>query len=868
MDSHNKYHQPPRFSEWLLKCLYPDQKVYTLTGDLSETFQVQVNNQGKFRARWWYRMQLFKALFPLLNDIIYWRTTMFKNYIKTSLRNIRKHKIFSFINIAGLAVGMTCCLFIFLWVKNELSYDRFHRNSDRTYRVIAEYFTEGSSDIFTGTPAPLAQALTDEFPQVEQAVRLEEYSDIRLSYEDKQFWGNRAFLTDPNFFEVFSFPLIEGDPQTALKDTNSIVITEEIAHKCFGEGEALGRVLTLGSRNPSDYKVTGVLKNIPKNSHLQFDFLLSFSIIQYNLAWNCWNYMTYVMLSSPGLEKELEKKSPDFLSERGEPNYKLHFQPLTQIHLHSNFRGDFETNGKIAHVYLFSAMAVMLLLLAGINFINLCTARSAIRQKEVGVRKVVGASRLQLIKQFIGESVLLSLLAFLLSIVLMKLFLPYFNSFLKQNLNFSLSQDLSFLLFMTVLALVVGLLSGIYPAYIISAFHPKETMSGSITGKSTRHKALLRKFLVVTQFAISILFITSSILIRNQLHYMANMDLGYKKEQIVILPFEKVMPIYKGQELSMRQETYKNEILQNAAVTDATFSSYSLNRYCAHQSVWWEGKSPEDVPMDWITVDYDFFKTLQIEFLEGRAFSREFSTDESSAYILNESAAKKIGELQAVGHKFQIPGPYENKGTVIGVVRNFHYKSLHNEIHPLVITLGRNQYYMLARINPENITATLAYMKNKWNELFPGQSFEYSFLDEGFGHVYRNEILMGKVFNTIAGLAIFIAALGLFGLVSFVTERRTKEIGIRKVLGASISRIAVLIAKESTGCILLANLIAWPIAWYIMRRWFQNFAYRAPIGLWPFILSGGLVIFVALVTMGVQILKAVSANPVDALRYE
>jgi len=868
MNSMDQYHRPPRLSEWLLKCLFPDQKVYTLTGDLSETFQVQVHEQGLLRAQWWYRVQLFKALPPLLNDIIYWRATMFKNYMKTALRNIRKHKIYSFINIGGLAVGMACCFFIFLWVKNELSYDQFHENAGRIHRVVAEHFTEGSSDIFPATPAPLAQALMDEFPEVEQALRLEDYSDIRLAHKNKQFWGNRAFLTDPNFFEVFSFPLIKGDPQTALKDTNSIVITEEMARKCFGEGEALGKVLTVGSRNPKDYEVTGVLKDIPKNSQLQFDFLLSFSIIRYNLNWNCWNYMTYVMLSSPGLEKALEEKSSDFLSEREMPEFKLHFQPLTQIHLHSNFRGDLETNGKIAHVYLFSAMAVMLLLLAGINFINLCTARSAIRHKEVGVRKVVGASRRQLIKQFIGESIFLSLLAFLLSIILMRMFLPYFNSLLKQDLDFSLSQGLSFLLFMAVLALFVGLLSGIYPAYIISAFHPKDTISGSAAKQGTRHKALLRKFLVVTQFAISILFITSSLLVRNQLQYMANKDLGYKKEQIVILPFEKVMPVYKGQELSQRQESFKNEISQNAAVTDATFSSYSLNRHCAHQSVWWEGKPPEDILLDWITVDHDFFETLKIEFIEGRPFSWEFPTDRESAYILNESAVKKTGWSQAVGRKFQIPGPYKKPGTVVGVVRDFHYKSLHSEIQPLVITLGRTQFYMLTRVKPENISATLAYIKNKWGEFFPGQPFEYSFLDEDFARVYRSEIRMGKVFDTIAGLAIFIAALGLFGLVSFATERRTKEIGIRKVLGASISRIALMIARESTECILLANLIAWPIAWYVMNQWFQNFAYRTPISLWPFILSGGLAIVIALVTMSIQILKAATANPVDALRYE
>ena len=867
MESENRYYEPPKLSEWLLKQLYPDRKAHTLAGDLSETYQVQVDEQGLFRARWWYRGQLFKALPLLINDFIYWRSAMLKNYLLTALRNIRKHKIYSFVNISGLAVGMACCLFIFLWVKNELSYDRFHENADRIHRVIAEHFTEGQSYTFPSTPAPLAQSLMDEFPEVEQALRLEDYFDIRIAYGHKQFWGNRGFFTDPNFFDVFSFPLVKGDSRTALNSIDSIVITENVARKCFGDEDPLGRILILGSRNPKDYKVTGVLEDIPKNSHLQFDFLLSFSVIRYNLNWSCWNYMTYVQLSSPEAAPVVEAKSSDFLNTRGKPDHKLYLQPMTHIHLRSNYMADFDTNGKIAHVYLFSIMGVLLILLAGINFVNLCTARSAIRQKEVGVRKVIGASRRQLIKQFIGESVFLSFLAFLISLVLLKIFLPYFNTLLNQDMSFSLSEGFSFLLLMAGLALIVGLVSGIYPAYIISAFHPKQTLSGGFTRRGTRHSALLRKFLVVTQFAISILFITSSLLVRDQLHFMANKDLGYKKDHLVVLPFEKIMPAYRGQELQQRQESLKTELLQNASITDATFSSYSLNRPCAHQSVFWEGKTGEDILMDWISVDYDFFETMQIEFKEGRPFSREFPTDPESAYILNESAVKKTGWSQAVGREFQIPGP-RKRGTVVGVARDFHYKPLHNEIQALVITLGRTSYYMILRIRPENLPSTLGYMKNKWDEFFPGHSFEYSFFDEDFERVYRSEIRMGKVFNMIAGLAVLIACLGLFGLVSFATERRTKEIGIRKALGASVSRIAVLIAKESTGCILLANLFAWPIAWYAMSRWFQNFAYRTSISLWPFILSGGLAILIALLTMSFQILKAASANPVDALRYE
>lgn len=867
MISRNKYHKPPRFSEWLLECLFPDRKTYTLAGDISETYQEQIKEQGRFRARWWYRTQLLKALPPLIKDNIYWSLVMLKNYLKTALRNIQKHKIFSIVNISGLAVSMTCSFLIFIWVKNELSYDRFHEKADCIYRVVTEHSSDGKTDIFPSSPAPLAQALMEEIPEVKQAIRLEEYGDVRLVSGSKQFWGNRCFLTDSAFFDLFSFPLIKGDPRTALNSVDSIVITEETALKCFGDAEPLGRILTIGSQSPKDFKVTGVLQNIPKNSHLQFDFLLSFSILKYNLAWNCWNYMTYALLSSPEAKTEVESKIPELLKKRNKEYYKLHFQPLTHIHLRSSFRSDFDTNGKISHVYLFTVMGIMLLLLAGINFINLCTARAAIRQKEVGVRRVIGASRHQLIRQFIGESIFFALLAFIISLVLLWIFLPYFNTLLNQDLGFPLSQDLSSLLIMASLALIVGLLSGIYPAYIISAFHPKQILSGGFTKQGSRHSAFLRKFLVATQFSISILFITSSLLIRNQLHYMADKDLGYLKEQIVILPFEKVLPAYGQQELSQRQESIKTKILNDPNIIDATFSSFSLHRSCAHQSVWWEGQTNDDILMDWISVDYDFFKTLQIEFQEGRPFSREFQTDPELAYILNESAAKKTGWPHVVGKQFQIPGP-RKRGTVIGVVQDFHYKSLHMEIQPLVITLGRSLYYMLIKVKPDNLPSTLAYIKNTWNDFFSGHVFEYYFLDEGFERVYRSEIRMGKLFNTIAGVAILVAALGLFGLVSFTTERRTKEIGIRRVLGAPVSRIALVLTRESFTCILLANIIAWPIAWYAMNKWLANFAYRVDLTVWPFIKAGGLVILIALLTIAFQILKATSANPVDSLRYE
>ena len=361
--SQDKYHKPPKFSEWLLEHFFPDRKTYTLAGDISETYQEQIREQGLFRARWWYRTQLLKALPALIRDTIYWRSCMFKNYLKTALRNIQKHKIYSIVNISGLAVSMTFSFLIFMWVKNELSYDRFHEKADCIYRVISEHYSEGKSDIFPSSPAPLAQALIEEIPEVKQALRLEDYGDIRLAYGSKQFWGNRCFMTDPAFFDVFSFPMIKGDPLTALNSNDSIVITEKIAYKCFGDTEPLGQTLIVGSQNPKGFKVTGVLQNIPKNSHLQFDFLLSFSLIKYNLNWSCWNYMTYTLVPSPEVITVVEAKIPDLLKKRKKEHFKLHFQPLTHIHLHSSFRSDFDTNGKIAHVYLFTAMGIMLLLL-------------------------------------------------------------------------------------------------------------------------------------------------------------------------------------------------------------------------------------------------------------------------------------------------------------------------------------------------------------------------------------------------------------------------------------------------------------------------------------------------------------------------
>jgi len=784
---------------------------------------------------------------------------MFKNYLKIALRSLRRKKVYSFINILGLAVGMAIFFLILIYIQYEFSYDRFHENANQIYRITTEWQIEGQSQIHETTAAPLAPALLNDFPEVINAVRLTSTGAF-INHNGQSFVERRVYLVDPSFFDIFNFPLIRGNPKTALADPNSIVITEEIAEKYFGQEDPIGKTITFMNRY--DFKITGISRNVPPNSNLNYDFLVRFDLINqfshfnYLQSWGAWNFQTYILLQKDFLLSEFEKKSVEFIKKyRGEDStnpQRLHLQPLTRINL--------ETENRIQYIYIFSAIAAVILLLACINFMNLSVAQSSTRAKEVGMRKVIGAQRHQLIKQFLGESIVLSFLALPLALILAELLMPFFNSLLMTQLQSHYLQNLPFVMAIIGITFSVSIVSGSYPAFYQSALRPVQSIKSEL--KSGSKISLLRSFLLIFQFSVSIILIISTVVIYKQMHYIRGRDLGFNKEHIVNVP------IY-ARELRQKIDYVKSELLKNPNISNVSVSTFSPGSY-PNQSVDWEGrKEDEELMMPWYSVDYDFIKTFEIELMKGRDFSNAFPADIRSAYILNESAEKTFGWENAVGKQFQVEKADLTMGRVIGVMKDFHFASLHYAMQPLALVLAPDEgSHFSLKIGPKNISATLEFIKNKFKEFAPGAPFEYTFLDDKVAEMYLTEERLGKTFNFLSVLAIFIACLGLLGLAFFTIERRTKEIGIRKVLGASVLDIITLLSKDFTKLVVVANVIAWPIAYYAMNKWLQNFAYRSSLNIWIFILAGAIALIIALITISFQSTKAAIANPADSLRYE
>ena len=802
---------------------------------------------------------------------------MLKNYLKIAFRILRRYRAYSFINIVGLAIGMACCLLILAYVRHELSYDRYHKNASQIYRVVEELDLAGKKTHMAITPAPFAPAMDNDLEEVVHAVRFMSSRNIGdkvlVSFRDSHFYEDSWFYADDTVFEVFTFPLVKGDPKTALKEPLSVVVTEEAARKYFGDEDPLGKVLTVSDKyNQYDFLVTGVLKNIPPHSHFRFDFLASFITLETHYRFNLPNwfnhaYYTYLLLESGCNPKELEKKFPalveKYTGKVGASVLKPHLQPLTSIHLHSHLRSEIEANSDIVYVYVFSATAFFILLIACINFMNLATARYACRTREVGVRKVVGARRAQLIKQFLGESILFSLLALPFSILFVELLLPVFSSLIGKKLVFNYFSNWLVLIGLLGVTILVGCLSGIYPALFLSAFEPVKVLKGTVFSGS--RGVYLRKGLIVFQFAISIILMVSTAVIMNQVDYLRTKKLGFQKEQVLVLPL-------RSKETRVRYELLKNEFLKNPRIMKVTMSSglpgriphyWVINAELTEELV----DVKKKVMSAWVLmVDHDFIKTMGMELVEGRDFSRDFVTDEKETVIINEQAAKEFGWTSPLGMKVKT----ENMdGYVIGVVKDFHFKPLYQLIEPIVIYIKPSFFeYASLRISPVDIPSTLADLKDKWRELAPNQPFEYFFLDSDFDSIYRSEERVGKLTASSTLLAIFIACLGLFGLASFTAEQRTKEIGIRKVLGASIPGIVSLLTREFTKWVVVANVFAWPVSYYVMQRWLQNFAYRINVGFLNFLLAAAMTLAVALFAVSYQAIKAALANPVEALRYE
>jgi putative ABC transport system permease protein len=801
---------------------------------------------------------------------------MFKNYLKIAFRNLLGHKGYTFINVAGLAVGMACCILILLYVRYELSYDRYHDQADRIYRVSLHGRLAGNDVNVTYTCVPLAPTLVNEYPEVLHATRLRRaYRTILVSIGDRRFNEERVFYADSTYFSVFTLPLILGDPKTALSAPNSVVLTRETANKYFGEENPIGKTLTFD--NSTDYLVTAVSENVPPNSHFHFDFLASFVSLDYHTStvWISNNLQTYVVLKENASASQLIAKLPGLVSKyvapqiqqamgisfdafiEGGGKYGYSLQPVTDIHLYSKLDDEIEPGSSAAFVTIFSLIALFILILACINFMNLATARSANRAKEVGLRKVVGSNQFQLVRQFLIESILLSATALVLAVILVELFLPAFNNLAAKQIETNYFGKGSLLPGLVIITLLVGLLAGSYPAFFLASFQPISVLKG----KSMAGSSVLRSGLVVFQFVISISLIIATFVVYSQLQYIRNKELGFDKEQVVV--------IQRAAALGDQLYAFQSEVKQFPGILSTTATMHLPGRPVDTNAYKPEGTSEsEGYLVMAFAVGYDFVETLGIELAAGRSFSRDFSTD-STALIINEAAVEKFGWADAVGKTIIEPDP-EGPGVaqVIGVMKDFHFESLHDEIRPALLRLGTVPRFIAVRISGGDIPGTLAHLGERWSELAPNQPFEYTFLDEDFDRLYRTDQRVGKIFGTFSVLGILVACLGLFGLASFSAEQRTKEIGIRKTLGASISNIILLLSKEFTTLVVISFLIASPLAYFAMSKWLQNFAYRTDIGILTFIAAGGLALLVAWFTVSYQSIKAALANPVEALKYE
>lgn len=806
---------------------------------------------------------------------------MFKNYLKIAIRNVQKHKGYAFINISGLAIGMACCILIITYIVNELSYDKYHENSDRIYRIATEVNMGGFTGLIAVSNAPVAPVLHQDYPEVLNATRIRVLSDRFVKYEDKQFYEEQLLYADNSIFDIFTFPMIKGDPKTALVTAYSVVLTEETAKKYFGDDDPIGKVLKFN--NQDDFTVTGVVENVPRNSHFAFDMLCSletYFVINKHARENWFNFnlFTYLLLPEKYDHKELENKFPALVDKYmgkvikglgGELKYFL--QPLTSIHLHSHLENELSGNSNILYVYIFSAIALFILFIACINFMNLATARSATRAKEVGMRKVIGAHKRELIRQFLGESFIYSFFSLIVALIIVQFALPLLRSISGTELRMNYAEMPWLIPGLLGLVFFVGIIAGSYPALFLSSFQPANVLKGSL--KSGAGNKRFRNVLVVAQFIISVTLIIGTGIILNQLKYMKNKELNFDKENVV---FMRITDQKIQQSIDFIKDEFEKipGVISVAASSSVPGQSASVSPYIP------EGFTEDSSQlMESVDADQNFIPTLGIEIVDGRNFSTEFSTDKKEAVIINETAVRKFGWNNPVGKTIKAPEGEAPKGaegvgvwatkTVIGVVKDFHLASLHKIIMPLYLSNTPDYLDTISiKLNPEDTTNTLNLLKEKWKEIDPFRPFEYSFLDETFDSQYRSDERLSKIFASFTVFAIFIACLGLFGLASFMSEQRTKEIGIRKVLGASVPGIVVLLSKNFLKLVIIANIIAWPISYFVMKNWLENFAYRIDIGLWLFMLTGALSLCIALLTVSYQSIKASLSNPVNAIKYE
>lgn len=810
---------------------------------------------------------------------------MLQNYFKIAFRNLLRHKVFSFINLLGLTIGLTCCLLIALFILDELSYDRYHEKADRIYRMTRSFLEkDGSVQLHLGHVAPpFGPLIKNDFKEVEEVVRLLQ-NTLNFRYEDKVFTEQDVFMAEENLFKVFTIPVLKGNPDKALVDPFTVMLSDEMAKKYFGNEDPMDKVMQVDGQFTA--KVSGVFKKFPSNAHFHPDFLVSFSTLRdssiygeegLRTNWGNNSFSTFLLLPKNYDPKRLEAQFPAFLDrhmgaamppEVPKPSTwtKLYLNKLTDIHLYSHLDSEIETNGDIKRVYIFSGIALLILLIAAINYMNLSTARSATRAKEIGIRKVAGAQQGELMRQFLSESLLMTLLAMVLAVGLTWLLLPLLEGLTGKDLTIQSIFNKQFALLAIGVSALVGLLSGIYPALFMSSFQPITVLKGVF--KVGGGNVSLRKVLVIGQFCISIILISCTGIVFQQLKYMQDKSLGFDKEHVITLP-------YYGS-LSERWDGFRTVLMSDPNVKDVARSQLIpsdrlLNSLGTAKVQMGDTLTPSSASLKFVATDHDFFKTYGIHFAAGRDFSREYGTDDTTAFIINETAMRMIGwqdPQEGIGKPFEYGG---RRGQLIGIVKDFNFESLHESINPIVFFIPRNRSNfnnISIKISGNNIQHTLSHVEKTWQQFLQQFPYQYTFLDEDFGQLYEAEQRQGRLFTIFSGIAIFIACLGLFGLAAFATSQRVKEIGVRKVLGASVGNIVTLISKDFLWLVLIAAVIAVPVAWYAMSTWLEDFAYRINLPWWMFALAGFIALLVALGTVSFQAVRAAVVNPVKSLRSE
>ena len=841
-----------------------------IIGDFEEYYRELVADIGRLRSLLWCCRQILRSAPQLIRSCLTWRYAMWRNYLKTGLRSLNRRKVFSSINIIGLAVGLACCILIFLWVRHELSYDRYHEHRDRVYRVCYGDREGDSVEYIALSPFGLFPYLKSDVPEVEACTRLHYVRGLVTVNGDKHFSSGQMYYVDPDFFKVFTHRFLRGNPETALSESGSIVITERSAMRWFGTTDAVGKIIQLSDEG--DLLVTGVIESVPRNSHFRFEALLSNHRIQKNMQdlYSSWGWIRgwlYARLD--------EGASVDFVRDKIHRITELHYgeegrrqgeeilfalQRITDIHLRSHLIGEHETNGNLSMVILFSLIAVFILLIACVNFMNLSTARSAHRSLEVGLRKVMGAHRKHIIHQFLGETILTVSLAVCVALLLVGLALPAFSRFARRDLGFEFMTQWSFWLWMVILMCMTGLTAGSYPAFYLSRFRPIVTLKRMMT-KGLKGTAL-RSGLVVFQFAVSIMLIIGTIVILHQISFMKNKDLGFRGDRVLVV----WLP---GQSIQRQAPAFKEALLRNPAIHRACISYGLPGDVFTTRSIMMEGRPEgESKEMGLIFSDHDFSETYDLEIVKGRDFSESFESDKEGAYLVNETAADVFGwGLDAVGK--QIGFEQDDMGTIVGIVRDFHYETLREPIRPLVIRFSNRRIYNISILfDTQNVPELIEYVGSVWKTFEPNRELNYVFADDNFVSAYGVEDRLGRMITVFAAISVAVACLGLFGLASYAAEQQAKEIGIRKVLGATGANIVLLLTRSFIKWVLISNLIAWPFAYLAMRLWLRSYAFQAPLAAWIFITSGGIALGIAVLTVAQQAIRAAGMNPVDSLKYE